>query len=58
MSDQSKSFSNLITGIIRQDYYDDSSITDEILKSELYENVSESEFKALANKVRAIIRVI
>lgn len=46
----------LINGIIRLDYYGDSTITEELLKNELYPEESSDNFAALLHKIRALIK--
>jgi len=50
-------FVGLISGIIRLDYYGDSSITEELLKQELYPDDSADSFAALLHKIRTVIKV-
>jgi len=57
MSDPNKMFVGLISGIIRLDYYGDSSITEELLKQELYPDDSADSFAALLHKIRTVIKV-
>jgi len=47
----------LINGIIRLDYYGDNSITEELLKQELYPDESSDSFVALLHKMRTLIKV-
>ena len=57
MSDPQKVLMGLINGIIRFDYYDDNTITEELLKQELYPDESSDNFVALLHKIRTLIKV-
>jgi len=57
MSDPNKMLVGLINGIIRLDYYGDNSITEELLKQELYPDESSDSFVALLHKMRTLIKV-
>jgi len=57
MSDPNKMLVALINGIIRLDYYGDNTITEELLKQELYPEETSDNFAALLNKIRALIKV-
>jgi len=57
MSDPSKMLMGLINGIVRLDYYDDRTITEELLKQELYPEESSDNFVALLHKIRTLIKV-
>jgi uncharacterized protein YbaA (DUF1428 family) len=56
MTDSNKNLLALINGIIRRDYYDDETITDDLLKQELFPAQSCDGFAALVNKIRSIIK--
>jgi hypothetical protein len=55
-SSSSKSLIALANGIIRHDYYDDYTITDDLLKQELFATQSNEEFSTLLNRVRGLIK--
>ena len=57
MSDPNKMLMGLVNGIVRLDYYDDSTITEELLKQELYPDESSENFVALLRKIRTLIKV-
>jgi len=57
MSDPNKLLMGLINGIIRLDYYGDNTITEELLKQELYHEESSDSFVALLHKIRTLIKV-
>ena len=57
MSDTNKMLIGLINGIIRLDYYGDNTITEELLKQELYPEESSDNFVALLHKIRTVIKV-
>ncbi|KAF3852688.1 hypothetical protein F7725_006043 [Dissostichus mawsoni] len=52
----SKSLSGLLNGIAQKVYYNNSEITEELLKDELYPELSQEEFKALHEKMKALIK--
>ena len=54
----SKSLSGLLNGIAQKVYYNNSEITEELLKDELYPELSQEEFKALHEKMKALIKVM
>ncbi|XP_010771569.1 COMM domain-containing protein 1, partial [Notothenia coriiceps] len=54
----SKSLSGLLNGIAQKVYYSNSEITEELLKDELYPELSQEEFKALHEKMKALIKSI
>jgi len=57
MTDSQKMLMGLINGIVRLDYYGDISITEELLKQELYPDESSDDFVALLHKIRTLIKV-
>ena len=57
MSDSSKMLTGLISGIIRLDYYGDNTITEELLRQELYPEESSDSFVAFLHKMRTLIKV-
>ena len=57
MAKDQKMFSALLNGIMRHDYYNETDITDEFLKQELYADLSEDDFQAMADKSRKILKV-
>ena len=57
MSDPNKMLMGLINGVIRLDYYGDNTITEELLKQELYPDESSDSFVALLHKIRTLIKV-
>lgn len=54
----SKSLSGLLNGIAQKVYYSNSEITEELLKDELYPELSQEEFTALHEKMKALIKSI
>ena len=57
MADDPKTFLALLNGIAKRTYYGESDITDELLKSELYDAISPEEFNLLLNRATGIIKV-
>jgi len=57
MADPNKMLVGLINGVIRLDYYSDNTITEELLKQELYADESSDSFAALLHKIRTLIKV-
>ncbi|CAL9701036.1 unnamed protein product [Knipowitschia caucasica] len=53
-----KSLSGLLNGITKQVYYNNPDITEELLKNELYPEVSQDEFSALLEKMRGLLKSI
>lgn len=53
-----KSLSGLLNGIAQKVYYNNSDITEELLKNELYPDLSQEEFKALYEKMKGLLKVI
>ncbi|KAJ4921380.1 hypothetical protein JOQ06_025963 [Pogonophryne albipinna] len=53
----SKSLSGLLNGIAQKVYYSNSEITEELLKDELYPELSQEEFTALHEKMKALIKM-
>lgn len=56
--DVAKSLSGLLNGIAQKVYYNKSEITEELLKSELYPDVSHEEFRALHEKMKGLLKVM
>lgn len=57
-ADAVKSLSGLLNGIAQKAYYGNSDFTEELLKSELYPELSQDEFKALHHKMKGLVKVI
>ena len=57
MAKDHKMFSALLNGIIRHDYYNETDITDQFLQQELYADLKEDDFQAMADKSRKILKV-
>ncbi|XP_076585691.1 COMM domain-containing protein 1 [Chaetodon auriga] len=53
-----KSLSGLLNGIAQKVYYNNSDITEELLKNELYPDLSQEEFKALYEKMKGLLKSI
>ncbi|TKS68711.1 COMM domain-containing protein 1 [Collichthys lucidus] len=53
-----KSLSGLLNGIAQKVYYNNSEITEELLKNELYPDLSQEEFKALHEKMKGLVKSI
>ncbi|XP_041840049.1 COMM domain-containing protein 1 [Melanotaenia boesemani] len=53
-----KSLSSLLNGIAQIVYYNNSEITEELLKNELYSDLSQEEFKALHEKMKSLLKSI
>uniref|UniRef100_A0A669BZD3 Copper metabolism (Murr1) domain containing 1 n=1 Tax=Oreochromis niloticus TaxID=8128 RepID=A0A669BZD3_ORENI len=56
--DATKSLSGLLNGIAQKVYYNNSEITEELLRSELYPEMSPDEFTALHDKMKGLLKVI
>lgn len=52
-----KSLGGLLNGIAQKAYYGNSEITEELLKTELYPEVTQEEFKALLEKMKGLLKV-
>ena len=57
MADANKSLLGLLNGIVHHDYYHDVSMTDDMLKRELYPTATDDEFTLLVHKARGMIKV-
>ncbi|KAM3623032.1 uncharacterized protein V6R79_006132 [Siganus canaliculatus] len=53
-----KSLSGLLNGIAQKVYYNNTEITEELLKNELYPDMSQEEFKALHDKMKGLVKSI
>ncbi|XP_042255265.1 COMM domain-containing protein 1 [Thunnus albacares] len=53
-----KSLSGLLNGIAQKVYYNNTEITEELLKHELYPELSHEEFKALHEKMKGLLKSI
>ncbi|XP_069024369.1 COMM domain-containing protein 1-like [Embiotoca jacksoni] len=53
-----KSLSGLLNGIAQKVYYSNGEITEELLKDELYPELSQDEFTALHEKMRGLLKSI
>ncbi|XP_037546555.1 COMM domain-containing protein 1 [Nematolebias whitei] len=51
-----KSLSGLLNGISQMVYYNNREITEELLKEQLYPEVTQEEFKALHDKMKALLK--
>ncbi|XP_026216382.1 COMM domain-containing protein 1 [Anabas testudineus] len=54
----SKSLSGLLNGIAQKVYYNNSDITEELLKTELYPDLSPEEFRALHDRMKSLLKSI
>ncbi|XP_023229904.1 COMM domain-containing protein 1-like [Centruroides sculpturatus] len=54
--EEERSYLGLLTGIARQTYYQDAEITDDLLKNELYPNLSEEEFMRIRHQCANLIK--
>lgn len=52
-----KSLSGLLSGIAQKVYYNNTEITEELLKHELYPELPQDEFKALHQKMKGLLKV-
>lgn len=57
-ADAAKSLSGLLNGIAQKVYYNNPDITEELLKNELYPEMSQDEFRALHEKMKGLIKSI
>ena len=58
MAKDQKVFTALLNGIVRHDFFSETEITDDFLKSELYSELTEEDFASMALKSRKIINVL
>lgn len=56
MTDGGKSFQGLLNGIIRHDYYNETELTDDLLKQEVYKDLAAADFNLLITKTRNVIK--
>ncbi|KAG7492878.1 hypothetical protein MATL_G00018890 [Megalops atlanticus] len=56
--DSSKSLSGLLNGIAQKVYHNNPEITEELLKNELYPDLSQEEFHALHEKMKGLLKSI
>ncbi|XP_022075583.2 COMM domain-containing protein 1 [Acanthochromis polyacanthus] len=56
--DAAKSLSGLLNGIAQKVYYNNSDITEELLKTELYPELPQEEFRALHEKMKGLLKSI
>lgn len=54
----SKSLSGLLNGITQRVYYNNTDITQQLLKDELYPDLTEEEFNSLHEKMRGVLKVL
>ncbi|KAL7852361.1 hypothetical protein SRHO_G00181460 [Serrasalmus rhombeus] len=57
-ADSVKALSGLLNGIAQKAYYGNSDITEDLLKSEIYPDMSQEEFHALHEKMRGVLKSI
>ncbi|CAH2253672.1 COMM domain-containing 1 [Pelobates cultripes] len=57
-AESAKSLSGLLNGIAQSRYYGNKDITEELLKRELYPDLSQDEFKALLEKMVGLVKSI
>lgn len=57
-ADTVKSLNGLLNGIAQKIYYNKSEITEDLLKNELYPDLSPEEFHALHEKMKSLVKVI
>lgn len=57
MADENKTLLGLLNGLARRDYYNDSDITEDFLKDELYPELSNDEFKLIVQRATGLIKV-
>ncbi|XP_041108937.1 COMM domain-containing protein 1 isoform X1 [Polyodon spathula] len=56
--DSSKYLSGLLNGIAQNTYYKNTEITEEMLKNELYPDISQEEFHSLLEKMKGVLKSI
>ncbi|KAK6488762.1 COMM domain-containing protein 1 [Huso huso] len=56
--ESSKYLSGLLNGIAQNTYYENKEITEELLKNELYPDISQEEFHALLEKMKGVLKSI
>ncbi|KAI1896911.1 hypothetical protein AGOR_G00099750 [Albula goreensis] len=56
--ESSKSLNGLLNGIAQKFYYNNSEITEDLLKNELYPDLSQEEFHALHEKMKGLLKSI
>lgn len=57
-ADALKSLNGLLNGIAQKVYYNKSEITEDLLKNELYPELSQEEFHTLHEKMKGLVKVI
>lgn len=55
--DSTKALNGLLNGIAKKVYYKNADVTEELLKTELYPELSREEFTALHDKMRGLLKV-
>ncbi len=56
-ADATKSLGGLLNGIAQIVYYNNTEITEELLKTELYPDLQQEEFNALYGKMKGLLKV-
>lgn len=54
----SKSLNGLLNGIAQIVYYNNAEITEELLKNELYPDLTQEEFRAMHEKMKGLLKVL
>ena len=57
MADDTKNFAALLNGIAKRNYYGETDLTDEFLKTELFPNISDVDFNSLVLKCTTVMKV-
>ncbi|KAM9392455.1 COMM domain-containing protein 1 [Pholidichthys leucotaenia] len=57
-TEAAKSLSGLLNGIAQKDFYNKREVTEELLRRELYSDMSEKEFKSLHDKMQSLLKSI
>jgi len=52
-----KSLTGLLNGIAQKAYYNNAEITEEVLKTELYPDLSQDNFNALHERMKGLLKV-
>lgn len=52
-----KALSGLLNGIAQKEFYDNSDVTEELLRAELFPEMPQEEFRTLHGKMRSLLKV-
>lgn len=58
MGDGPKYFLALLNGLARRNYYGHSELTDDVLKEEIYPDISQEEFARISSRAAGLMKVL